>query len=63
MSQNTQVKQSEQKQKVNQVHKSDSQRAVTDYFKGNKSAEDTDDLFVEVSSEKKEMKWKTYHWG
>ena len=54
MSQKTRVKQGEHK--VTQVHKSDSQRTVTDYFEGNKSAEETDDVFIEVLTDKKKCK-------
>ena len=54
MSQTTQVKQGEQK--VTQVHKSDIQQTVTDYFKGYKSTEDTDEVFIEVQSDKKKCK-------
>ena len=52
--QTTQVKQG--KQKVTQVHKSDSQRTVTDYFKGHKSTKDNDEAFIEVQSDKKKHK-------
>ena len=54
MSQKTQVKQGEHK--VTQVHKSDSQWTVTDYFKGNKSTEEIEDVFIEVQTDKKKCK-------
>ena len=54
MSQKIQVKQGEHK--VTQVHKSNSQWTVTYYFKGNKSAEEKDDVFIEVLNDKKKCK-------
>ena len=54
MSQATQVKQSDQK--VTQVHKGDTQRTVTDYFKGHRSTESDNEAFVEVHSDKKKRK-------
>ena len=54
MSQETQVKQSEQK--VTQVRKGDIQRTVTAYFKGHRSTESDNEAFVEVHSDKKKRK-------
>ena len=52
----TQVKQGNHKRSATQVHKSESQRTVTDYFKGNKCKEGNNEVFTEVTGDKKKCK-------